>query len=66
MHDANGSPLQEGDVVMIPCKILKVHAAEEFCNVDVEFLNSMPPYTHKDKLSALNTKQVVLLERPKG
>ena len=61
-HDRDGKLLQVGDKVVIPGTVLEIHASEEYCNARVEFDESMPPYTHKDSISSINTKQLVKVE----
>lgn len=57
-HDRKGNLIQVGDRVMIPGVVKEVHAGEEYCNCRVEFDECMPPYTHKDGISSINTKQL--------
>lgn len=63
MHDANGTPLKKGDVVMIPCVITGLCDGEEYCNVSVETQYGRRPDGNKETFSAINTAQVVLLKR---
>ena len=58
MHDAKGRLLADGDVVMIPCRILSVQAVQEFCNVTLETLATMPG-NNSTSTFTLNTKQVI-------
>jgi hypothetical protein len=62
MHDRNGREVKQGDLVCIPARVLSTHASEEYCNADLELEYPMPPYTHKDKLSAINTKQFFVVD----
>ena len=63
MHDRNGTPLKAGDFVMIPGKIKNVSAGDEFCNVDVETTLGRRPDGEKNTLYALNTAQLILVEK---
>lgn len=63
MHDRNGTPLQEGDVVLIPARILDLHAGEEYCNVDLETIHGRRPDQAKERISAINTGVLVLHQR---
>jgi hypothetical protein len=65
MHDANGTRLQAGDKVMLPCVITELHATEEFCNVSLETELGRRPDGQKERFSAINTAQMVLVQRPK-
>ncbi len=58
-HDLNGNILVEGDTVSIPCRVLTVHAGEEFCNLDLLTIYPMPPFTEGTRWGQINTKQVV-------
>lgn len=55
MHDINGTPLAEGDNVLIPAKIKKLHGGEEFCNVDLETTVGRRPDGEKEMICAVNT-----------
>jgi hypothetical protein len=57
-HDANGKLVQVGDLVNVPCKVTSVAAGDEYCNVTLQTVHSMPPYTDHNTIT-LNTKQVV-------
>lgn len=59
MRDAKGRELKVGDTVMIPCKIKQIHASEDFCNVDLESIATMPGNDMKSGFSAINTRQVL-------
>ncbi len=41
-HDANGEVLMAGDTVGIPCKVERVDAAGDFCNVLLKSVYAMP------------------------
>ncbi len=62
-HDKNGNPLKAGDVVLIRARVKQVMAGEEYCNVDVETVEPMPPYEGGTTI-VLNTKQVELETAP--
>lgn len=58
MHDAKGRPLNVGDTVLIPCKVLRVMPGD-YCALDVETLAVMPGNGTKNSIGALNAKQVL-------
>lgn len=57
MHDAKGRELQVGDTVVIPAIITSVSPGD-FCCLDVETVGVMPGNGTKNRICALNTKQV--------
>ena len=57
-HDAKSNLLKVGDKVVIPGTITQIHMTEEYCNCTVELDYPMPPYTDKQVISSINTKQV--------
>jgi hypothetical protein len=60
MHDINGSKLNVGDKVLIPCEIVELsEATEEFCNVKVTTTLGRKPDGQKESFSAINTAQLV-------
>lgn len=63
MHDRNGTPLQTGDVVLVPARITQLNAGEDFCNVTIETLHGRRPDGNKETMSAINTGVLVLHER---
>lgn len=66
MHDANGTPLKVGDKVMIPCEITYLsESTPDYCNVTVQTELGRRPDGHKESFSAINTAQLVLIQRPK-
>ena len=58
-HTRDGKVIQPGDIIYLPCKVLNVHAAEEFCNVDVETIEVMPGNGYPSRFSAVNTRQFI-------
>jgi hypothetical protein len=64
MHDRNGTPLQVGDVVLIPSKITALFPSEDYCNVAAESIHGRRPDGQKETFCAINTGVVVLHERP--
>lgn len=60
-HDRNGKLLKVGDVVNVPCRVTQLHEGTEHCNVQLETLEPMPPYTEPYTLS-LNTRQTELAQ----
>lgn len=59
MHDMNGSPLKEGDIVNVPMEITSVSADQDFCNISVKTIFPMPGNGGHSSMT-LNTKQVIL------
>lgn len=57
-HDKNGNLVSVGDSVIIRGTVTQLMTGVEYCNVTVELDEPMPPYTEKQTISALNTKQV--------
>jgi hypothetical protein len=57
-HDCNGKLLKVGDVVNMQFKIKEIHNTEEYCNVNLESVLTMPPTGNRTTLGAVNTKQV--------
>jgi hypothetical protein len=57
-HDAKNEIVKEGDIVYVPCIVKAVHTSEEYCNVSLETIHPMPPYTVPSSIT-LNTRQVV-------
>ena len=55
-HDANNELLVEGDRVTVEAIVKSVQAGTEFCNVTLETVSPMPPYTTPSTL-VLNTRQ---------
>lgn len=63
MHDANGKPLKEGDVVFIPAKITSLSVGEDYCNVSLASVYGRRPDGAKETFGAINTG-VLLRARP--
>lgn len=64
MHDRNGSPLKEGDTVLIEAKITTCHASEDYCNVSLAIGSEKehgPDNVHASVV--LNARQTLLLKR---
>lgn len=62
----NGKVLKVGDIVNIPCRITSIQLGEEYCNVSLETLKTMPPENKYTSSYTLNTKQIELKESAKG
>jgi hypothetical protein len=62
MHDRNGKPLKEGDLVLIPCVVKSLQATEEYCNVGLETLYGRRPDGAKETVYAINTAVTVLVD----
>jgi hypothetical protein len=58
-HDRNGVLLSPGDRVTVEFTVRAVHMTEEFCNVDLVSVETMPPTGLPTILSAINTRQTV-------
>lgn len=59
-HDAKNQELKPGDHVIVPFKVRSVQATEDYCNLELETIATMPPlHRHKSSLAAINTKMVV-------
>lgn len=56
-HDRKGNVLAEGDQVLVPATVRKVHEGEEYCNVDLETDEPMYPGDSKSGIT-LNARQV--------
>ncbi len=66
MHDRNGTPLKKGDVVVIYAKVTDLaESCSDYCNVTVETIDGRRPDGAKERFSAINTAQLVLVERSK-
>jgi len=61
-HDLNGKLIEVGNVVLIPCKVKSITMDENYCNLTVESVYSMPPNNTRNEW-VLNTKQVILQEK---
>jgi hypothetical protein len=57
-HDTRGTELKVGDTVMVPCCIRAIHLTADFCNVDLETTEGMPPLLKTSTLT-LNSKQTI-------
>lgn len=63
MHDRNGTPLQKGDVVLIPAVITELNGGEDHCNVSVLTEHGRRPDGAKEYFGAINTAVMVLHQR---
>lgn len=61
-HDAKGRELKAGDRVMVPMIVVGVIPNEDFCNVHLQTVATMPHYKWKSELSAINTTMVLRAE----
>jgi len=58
-HDFVGNIISVGNIVWIPCRVKLVHLSEDYCNLDLESIHSMPPYKDQPlRLQAINSQQV--------
>lgn len=63
MHDKNGNELKVGDTVMVPMTITSISPGEEYCNCTLETVYGRRPDGAKERMSAVNTGVVVLLDK---
>jgi hypothetical protein len=64
MHDRNGTPLQVGDIVLLPARITNLNdSIPNYCNVTLESAYGRRPDDAKETL-CLNTGVVTLYMRP--
>lgn len=61
-HDKNGTPLKEGDKVLVEFDVKEVSANADFCNCKCETTLPMLPGTQPVTIW-FNTKQVLLLQK---
>lgn len=67
MHDRNGTRLKVGDRVLLPCTITGIsEGTEDYCNVSVQTEYGRRPDGQRQSFSAINTGQLVLIDRPGG
>jgi hypothetical protein len=59
MHDAKGRALAVGDTVLMPFTVKAIHATEDYCNVDLVSVASLPGTESYTTLSAVNTQQTL-------
>ena len=59
MHDAKGRPLAVGDTVMVPCTVVEVQAAADYCNVTLDSIALMAPGYKPVRVTSINTKQML-------
>lgn len=58
-HDRDGKLLEVGDFVYIPCVVTQINPGEDYCNINVETVEKMPPENKYTNNYSLNTKQVI-------
>lgn len=64
MHDKNGTPLKEGDIVLVPAIIKSLYPTEDYCNISLESVHGRRPDGVKEQIYAINTGVVILHDRP--
>lgn len=66
-HDKNGTLLKAGDIVTVEFEVTGVFqdADPNFCNCNLKSVLPMPGNGVHSTLSAINTKQVLLVNRAK-
>jgi hypothetical protein len=57
-HDKRGEELHVGDIVMVPCRVRAIHLTADYCNVDLETKEGMPPRMETVPLT-LNSRQTI-------
>lgn len=64
MHDRNGTPIKNGDVVTLRCRVVSGFTGVDYCNVTLEygFEGDHGPSNVKGTLSSINTRQLLLVE----
>ena len=62
-HDKFGSLLEVGDHVTVAFLVTAVHTATDYCNVNLESVEGMPPNGTKTSLGAINTRQTVKIAK---
>lgn len=66
-HDRNGTPLQAGDLVSMEFRVKSVSPDADqpnlFCNCDLESVLTMPGNDTHSNLSAVNTRQTLLIQK---
>lgn len=58
MHDCKGRPLTVGDTVLVPFTVFQTIGGEDYCNVALQTVATMPPGTSKLGLT-LNALQTI-------
>ncbi len=56
-HDANGELVEAGDEVILRCKVVRVYEVDDYCNIDLDTVHFMPPYTESTRLSMVNASR---------
>ena len=56
-HDRRGQLIEEGDIVHIPARVVRVHEGTDYCNLTLETIEPMHPGVLHTSIS-LNAKQV--------
>lgn len=64
-HDKNGTQLEAGDIVTVEFRVTGVfpNADPNFCNCNLESVIPMPGNNIPTTLSAISTKQVLLVAK---
>lgn len=57
-HDKNGSLIEIGDIVNIPCLVKSIQATDDYCNLTVETTEKMLPENKYTNTYTLNSKMV--------
>lgn len=58
LHDKMGVPLQVGDIVYLPCKVLRLEDPQALCNVTLEPIEPCVPGEAKQPISC-NVRQLI-------
>ena len=59
MHDRFNRELKEGDLVLIPARVVELNSTADFCNVTVETIFGRRPDGQQERISAINTRVLV-------
>lgn len=63
MHDRNGTPLRQGDTVLVEAEITALYEGEDYCNVTLKTVDGRRPDGNRETISAINTGVLVLSKR---
>jgi hypothetical protein len=62
-HDKFGRKIEPGDEVLIRFKVNRISDCEEYCNLGLTSIETMPPYENSFiELSAVNARQTEKVE----
>lgn len=61
-HDKNGKLIVENDTVVVEFKVKSITTSEQYCNVELESKEPMPPHGDKS-IVWLNAAQVLKINK---